>query len=116
MPSCANAKRPSAAARRSKKTVAPPPRHRMSRANSNRVGQTQDSNHMKRRVVNSFVLFDVVYTDGSRSSNRKIPRSVVDSLDGPDAIKAAIEAQDRDIALASGRAQADVKSVTRSRT
>jgi len=71
---------------------------------------------MKRRIVNSFVLFDVIYTDGSRSSNRKVPRSVVDGLDGPDAVKAAIEAQDRDIALASGRAQADVKSVTRSRS
>lgn len=71
---------------------------------------------MKRRVVNSFVLFDVVYTDGSRSSNRKVLRSVVEELDGPDAAKAAIEAQDRDIALASGRPQADIKSMTRSRT
>jgi len=71
---------------------------------------------MKRRVVNSFVLFDVVYTDGSRSSNRKVLRAVVDGLDGPDAVKAAIEAQDREIALASGRAQADIKTLTRSRT
>ncbi|HEX3399297.1 MAG TPA: hypothetical protein VHT74_03110 [Acetobacteraceae bacterium] len=71
---------------------------------------------MKRRVVNSFVLFDVVYTDGTRSSNRKVLRSVVDGLDGPDATKAAIEAQDREIALASGRAQVDIKTVTRSRT
>src|SRR6202051_190009 len=101
MPSCANAKRLSAAARRNRTTPPPPPRHRMNRANNSRAGQTQDSKHMKRRVVNSFVLFDVVYTDGSRSSNRKIPRSVVDSLDGPDAVKAAIEAQDREIALAS---------------
>jgi len=71
---------------------------------------------MKRRVVNSFVLFDVVYTDGTRSSNRKVLRSVVDGLDGPDATKAAIEAQGREIALASGRAQVDIKTVTRSRT
>jgi hypothetical protein len=71
---------------------------------------------MKRRVVNSFVLFDVVYTDGTRSSNRKVLRSVVDGLDGPDATKAAIEAQDREIALASGRAQVEIKTVTRSRT
>ena len=71
---------------------------------------------MKRRAVNSFVLFDVVYTDGSRSSNRKVPRSVIDGLDGQAAAKAAIEAQDRDIALASGRPQADIKTLTRSRS
>jgi hypothetical protein len=58
---------------------------------------------VKRRTVSSFVLFDVVYLDGSRSSNRKVPRSIVESLDGEKAVRAVIEAQDREIAVASGR-------------
>jgi len=71
---------------------------------------------MKRRVVSSFVLFDVIYDDGSRSSRRKVPSSVLDDLDGEAAIKAAIEAQDREIGLASGRPRGVIKSLTRSRT
>jgi len=71
---------------------------------------------MKRRIVNSFVLFDVTYTDGSRSSNRKVPSSVVETLEGEAAVKAAIETQDRTIAAASGRPPGTIKSVMRSRT
>ena len=61
-----------------------------------------------------FAYYDVLYEDGSRRSNRKVPAELVDSLDGEDAIRAAIEAQDRDIAEKSGRAPLAIKAITRS--
>ena len=36
----------------------------------------------KQPVANGFVLFDVFYQDGSRTSNRKVPASEVGTLDG----------------------------------
>ena len=74
---------------------------------------------MKRRADSAIVLFDVIYADGSLSSRRKVLKSVADGLDGEAAVKAAIEAQDREIALTSGRAGRDrgaIKSVVRSST
>jgi hypothetical protein len=71
---------------------------------------------MKRRTLSSFAFFDVIYVDGTRSSRRKVPSSVADGPEGEASAKANIEAQDREIALASGRPRADIKSVTRSRT
>jgi hypothetical protein len=69
---------------------------------------------MNRRSESSFVLFDVTYIDGSRSSNRKVPTTTVE--EGEDAAKAAIETQDQRVAPASGRPQGVIKSVQRSRT
>ncbi|HTU54233.1 MAG TPA: hypothetical protein VMF62_09705 [Acetobacteraceae bacterium] len=71
---------------------------------------------MKRRAANSFVLFDVTYVDGSQSSRRKIPQATLAEASGEAAIKAIIEAQDREIAIASGRPRGAIKSVVRSRT
>jgi len=68
----------------------------------------------KRRVLSSYVAFDVLYVDGTRSSNRRVPFTALGGLDGDTPAKAIIEAQDRDIAEASGRARADIRSVTRS--
>ena len=68
---------------------------------------------MKRRTESSFVLFDVTYMDGSRSSNRKVPMSTLE--EGEDAAKAAIETQDERVARASGRPQGVIKSLQRSR-
>jgi hypothetical protein len=62
----------------------------------------------------SFVLFDVFYDDGSRSSNRKVPASEVGGLDGDKPAEAYLEAQDREIAERSGRAKPTIKSVKRS--
>jgi hypothetical protein len=70
---------------------------------------------MKRRADSSFVLFDVIYVDGTQLSNRKVPTSVVESFDGEAAVRAAIEAQDREIALASGRSRGQIKAVVRKR-
>jgi hypothetical protein len=69
---------------------------------------------MKSRASTSFVMFDVVYVDGSRSSNRKVLASVLGGLDGDEPAREIIEAQDREIAAASGRPRSDVKSIVRS--
>ena len=71
---------------------------------------------MKRRSDTNFVLFDVIYDDGSRSSNRKLSSSIVNDLGGEKAVRAAIEAQDREIALVSGRPRGAIKSLVRSQT
>jgi hypothetical protein len=69
---------------------------------------------MKSRASNSYVMFDVVYQDGTRSSNRKVSASVLTGLDGDEPARGILEAQDRDIATASGRARGIVKSIARS--
>jgi hypothetical protein len=68
---------------------------------------------MKSRASTSFVMFDVVYEDGTRRSNRKVSASVLGGLDGDEPARGIIEAQDREIALASGRPTSHVKSITR---
>ena len=69
---------------------------------------------MKSRASTSFVMFDVVYQDGTRSSNRKVLASALAGLDGDAPARGLIEAQDREIAAASGRPRSDVKSIARS--
>ncbi len=71
---------------------------------------------MKRRSLSSFVLFDVTYVDGTRSSNRKVLSTVLDGFEGEAAATAVIEAQDREIASASGRPRSDIKLIKRVRT
>jgi hypothetical protein len=68
---------------------------------------------MKSRASSSVVMFDVVYVDGSRSSNRKVPASALSGLDGDEPARGIIEAQDREIAAASGRPRHDIKSIMR---
>ena len=62
-----------------------------------------------------FVLFDVLYEDGTLTSNRKVPSSVLGGLDGDDPARAIIEAQDREIAERSGRMRSRIKSMSRVR-
>ncbi len=69
---------------------------------------------MRSRAATSFVMFDVVYEDGTKRSNRKVPASALDGLDGDEPARGIVEAQDREIATASGRARSDVKSIVRS--
>lgn len=70
--------------------------------------------HPKRRILSSYVAFDVLYVDGTKSSNRRVPFTELGGLDGDAPAKAIIEAQDREIALASGHPRADIRSVSRS--
>ena len=69
---------------------------------------------MKSRASTSFVMFDVVYADGTRRSNRRVPASVLDGLDGDEPARGMIEAQDAETAAASGRPRIEVTSVVRS--
>jgi hypothetical protein len=67
------------------------------------------------RRVEEFILFDVLYEDGSRTSNRKIPGSELVGIDGDLPAKPYIEAQDRQIAEISGKPRSPIKSLTRVR-
>ena len=64
--------------------------------------------------TSEFVLFDIVYTDGTRSSHRKVPSEALGGLDGDEPAKAIIEAQDEKVAELSGRPRREIKSITRS--
>jgi hypothetical protein len=61
-----------------------------------------------------YVLFDVVYEDDTRRSNRKVPASILGGLDGDEPARALIEDQDRDIAGKSGVPPLRIKSIKRS--
>jgi hypothetical protein len=57
----------------------------------------------KRRDDGKWAFFDVHYTDGSRTSNRKVPTDLLGGLDGDEPARTEIEAQDHRIADASGK-------------
>jgi hypothetical protein len=60
-----------------------------------------------------FVLFNVVYEDGSQRSNRKVAAELLGGLDGDAPARAVIEQQDRDIAAKSGMPPLTIKSMVR---
>lgn len=59
----------------------------------------------------AFLLFDVIYEDGTRSSNRRILTADIDPLERERSVRASIELQDLKIAEASGRTRGPIKSV-----
>jgi hypothetical protein len=61
-----------------------------------------------------FVLFNVVYEDGSQRSNRKVPAELLGGLDGDEPARSAIMEQDREIAEKSGLPPLQIKSLRRS--
>ena len=65
------------------------------------------------RRVEEFVLFDVFYEDGTRTSNRKVPASELEGIEGDEAAKPYIEDQDRKIAEMSGKPRGPIRSVSR---
>jgi hypothetical protein len=65
------------------------------------------------RSVGEFILFDVLYEDGSFRSNRRVPAAALGGLDGDEPARAIIEAQDREIAEKSGLPPSRVKSIAR---
>jgi hypothetical protein len=67
----------------------------------------------KKPADTEFVVFNVIYQDGSLSSNRKIPKSEIDIFEPDGSVKAILEAQDRKIAELSGRARGPIKSISR---
>jgi hypothetical protein len=67
------------------------------------------------RRVDEFILFDVLYEDGTRTSNRKVPGSELGGIDGDLPAKTYIESQDRQIAEVSRKPRSPIKSLTRVR-
>jgi hypothetical protein len=77
----------------------------------------------KPTAKSEFVFFNVLYEDGSQTSNRKVPGEALAGFGGDKAALAVIEAdktalelieaQDREIAERSGRPRPPIKSVTR---
>jgi hypothetical protein len=63
----------------------------------------------------AFVLFDVLYEDGTQRSNRRVSSEILGGLDGDAPARAVIEQQDRVIAEKSGNPPLAVKSIRRSR-
>jgi hypothetical protein len=62
-----------------------------------------------------FVLFDVLYEDGTQTSNRKVPATELGGLDGDEPAKTFVEIQDRKIGEVSGRPRGRIKKIARSR-
>ena len=61
-----------------------------------------------------FIMFDVVYEDGSLRSNRKVPRTLTGGIDGDKPAHEFLIEQDRDIAEKSGRSPLKIKQLNRS--
>jgi hypothetical protein len=61
-----------------------------------------------------YVLFDVIYEDGSQRSNRRVLKDLTLGDEAEDRIRADLEAQDLVIAERSGRAPLSIKTVRRS--
>lgn len=61
-----------------------------------------------------FVLFDIVYEDGSQRSNRKVPADLLGGLDKDDPARTFIMSQDQAIAEKSGVPPLPIKSIRRS--
>jgi len=55
------------------------------------------------RRAEEFVLFDVLYEDGTRTSNRKVPGSELVDIDTDRLAMTYIETQDRQISQISGK-------------
>ena len=65
-------------------------------------------------IESGYALFDILYEDGSRSSNRRVPRTLLAGLDADDAVRKALEEQDDAIAEKAGRPRVRIKQITRS--
>ncbi|MCJ2121347.1 hypothetical protein [Methylobacterium sp. J-077] len=59
------------------------------------------------------VLFDVVFEDGSRASNRRVPMEILSGLDGDQPARDLIEQQEAEVAEKAGRAPRVIQSLTR---
>ncbi|MBE0579022.1 hypothetical protein [Devosia sp.] len=61
-----------------------------------------------------YVMFDVIYEDGSQRSNRKVDAGLLGGLDGDEPAREAIMDQDRAIAEKSGLPPLAIKTIRRS--
>ncbi|GJE54202.1 MULTISPECIES: hypothetical protein [Methylobacterium] len=60
-----------------------------------------------------FVLFDVVFEDGSLASNRRIPMEILGGLDGDEPARTMIEEQEAEIAEKAGRPPRVIQNLSR---
>lgn len=67
----------------------------------------------KEKPIQGFVMFDIVYEDGTKSSRRKIPAADI-AEHGEDHARTMIMDQDRRIAEMSGNSRGAIQSITRS--
>lgn len=78
------------------------------------MGITMALNARAKKKSSEYLLFDVLYEDGSQTSNRKVPAAdLEDAGEEEDAAKAFLEAQDRKIAEASGLPRGAIRTVSR---
>jgi hypothetical protein len=68
----------------------------------------------KHGLKSEFVMFDVVYEDGSQRSHRKVPRELLGGLEKDEPARGFVIEQDREIAEKSGRAPLKIKMIWRS--
>jgi hypothetical protein len=69
---------------------------------------------VKRRSDRATIRFDLLYEDGSRSSNRPMPANLLDGIDGDTAAQTYFESQERLNANRSGLPPRAIKQVVRS--
>src|SRR5262249_33345545 len=84
-----------------------------------RVPEPRNNNMARKpgtRTIGEFVLFDVVYEDGTQRSNRRVPGSARGGREGDEPAKAIIEEQDAEIAAKSGMPRSPIKSIRRAGT
>jgi len=62
---------------------------------------------------NEWAFFDVVYTDGSQRSNRRVPLALLGGPEEDEEARAYIIAQDREIAEKSGQPPLQIASILR---
>ena len=67
----------------------------------------------KQQIPAGFVLFDVIYEDGTQTSNRKVPAAELGGLDGDTPARTFIEVQDRKISELSGSPRGRIKTIAR---
>lgn len=68
----------------------------------------------KSKQDGEFVLFDVMYEDGSKRSNRRVPASLLGGLDGDAPALTVLIDEDRKLGEISGNPRPAIKSISRS--
>lgn len=61
------------------------------------------------------ILFNVMYEDGSQTSNRRVPGHLLGQLDSVEQIQSFIEKQDREIGERSGRPRGAIATIEKVR-
>jgi len=79
------------------------------------LGRTGVSPMAKKPTARSeYVMFDVIYEDGSQRSNRKVEAHLLGGLDGDEPARTSIMDQDRAISEKSGLPPLQIKTIRRS--